>query len=371
MPNSSNTTCCLLCNTLLVKNGRTAAGTQRWKCPNCGASSIRKRGDVARRHQLTRFLTWLTRKHSQTDLGGASAARQFRRDTAWCWEITPRLGPVTTTHHTILVDGIYIGSWCLLIAVTEQLQVLAWQWCARESTAAWAALPARIPAPTVVVCDGGQGIAAALRQEWPATRVQRCIFHVRMNLRRHLTLHPRTEAGKHLLQIGRALSEVTTIEDAIEWQKLLNVWWQAYGRVTKERTRYRDGTWGYTHDRLRKAWNLLHLLNRKNLLFTYLECGNAKTTSPLEGGINNGIRTLLRNHRGMSEAHMKRAAEWFLTLKEISIEQAHSFLTGSPSPTSEPERATPEEEPIGPALYDIGLDAGEGLWLRTGWAGRG
>src|SRR5690606_24136831 len=115
-------------------------------------STTRRRPDLTRKFQLQQFLTWLTGKHSQTDIGGAATARTFRRNTAWCWDITPRLGPVTTTHHTILVDGIYIGSWCLLIAVTEHLQVLAWQWCARESAAAWGALLGRIPAPTVVVC---------------------------------------------------------------------------------------------------------------------------------------------------------------------------------------------------------------------------
>lgn len=246
MPKSSNTSKCALCHTNLVKNGKHPSGTQRWRCPTCGASSTRKRADLSRKFQLQQFLTWLTSKQSQTELGGNAAARKFRRTTAWCWNIEPRIGPVTTAHHTILVDGIYIGSWCLLIAVTESLQVLAWQWCARESTAAWTALLSRIPAPRVVVCDGGAGIASALKQEWPHTKVQRCIFHVRMNLRRHLTLHPRTEAGRHLAQIGRALSEVTSIEDAIEWQKLLEVWWQAYGHLTRERTRYRDGSWGYT-----------------------------------------------------------------------------------------------------------------------------
>lgn len=354
----------------LVKNGTHPSGTQRWRCPACGASSTKKRADLSRKFQLQEFLRWLLGKHAQADRGGPSAARQFRRRTAWCWEIEPRLGPATTTHHTILVDGIYIGSWCLLIAVTESLQVLAWQWCARESTAAWAALLSHIPAPTVVVCDGGAGIASALRQEWPGTHTQRCIFHIRMNLRRHLTLNPRTEAGKHLAQIGRALSEVTAVEDAIEWQKLLNVWWQAYGRLTKERTRYRDGTWGYTHDRLRKAWNLLHSLNRKRVLFTYLEHGNARTTSPLEGGINNGIRTVLRNHRGMNEAHMKRAAEWFLTMREIPLDRVHELIPiTAPAPLVSEKEALAEEAI--PSLYDTGLDASEGLWLRTGWAGRG
>lgn len=221
----------------------------------------------------------------------------------------------------------------------------------------------------MVVRDGGQDIASALRQEWPTTRVQRCIFHVRMNLRKHLTLNPRTEAGRHLAQIGRALAVVTTIEEAIQWQKLLNIWWQAYGHLTRERTRYRDGTIGFTHDRLRNAWNLLHSLNRKHVLFTYLEYGNASTTSPLEGGSNNGIRAVLRNHRGMSESHMKRAAEWFLTLREIPLDRVHELVTRSASGTST-ERVEPASEPIGPVLYDTALSPDEGLWLRAGWAGR-
>ncbi len=180
-----------------------------------------------------------------------------------------------------------------------------------------------------------------------------------MNLRRHLTLNPRTQAGKHLAEIGRALSNVATVPDAIQWQQLLNVWWQAYGHLTRERTKYRDGSWGYTHDRLRKAWNLLHSLNRQRVLFTYLELGNARTTSPLEGGINNSIRTVLRNHRGMSKVHMKRAAEWFLTLKEVPLDRAHEFIHHQ-RPATEPRIEEPEEDPA-PTFYDTGLDATEGL----------
>lgn len=351
-----------------MKNGRTAAGTQRWRCPDCGASSVRKRDDVTRRHQLTGFLTWLVGKHAQADAGGPSAARAFRRDTTWCWEIQPRLGPVETTHHQVLVDGIWIGSWCLLIAVTEQLQVLAWQWSARESMAAWAALLERIPAPTVIVCDGGTGIAAAVRQTWPNTKIQRCLFHVQMNIRQHLTLNPRTDAGRHLLGLSRALSRVHTVQDAIDWQVNLDIWWRAHGHLTRERT-LREGRWWFTHDRLRKAWSLLRKLTRDEVLFTYLKHGNTRTTSPLEGGINNGIRHVLRNHRGMTEEHMKRAAEWFLTLHEIPLARAHELIPDTtPTTTTDPEDA-PEEDTT-PSYYDTGLTADEGLWTRSGWAGR-
>lgn len=328
---------------------------------------MRRREDVSRRHQLTAFLVWLIGKTSQQDLGGPAAARAFRRDTAWCWDVEPSLGPVETTHHSVLVDGIWVGSWCLLIAVTEHLQVLAWQWCARESTAAWTALLERIPAPAVIVCDGGAGIASAVRQTWPQTRTQRCLFHVQMNIRQHLTLRPRTDAGRRLLTPSRALSAVTTVEDAIDWQVRLDHWWRAHGHLTKERT-IREGRWWFTHERLRKAWLLLRKLTREDVLFTWLDYGNPRTTSALEGGINNGIRHVLRAHRGMTEDHMKRAAEWFLTTREIPIRDAHRLIPTTPTlkPSMNPINENPDPAP----LYDTALTAEEDLWTRSGWAGR-
>lgn len=354
-----------------MKNGRTAAGTQRWRCQNCGASSVRKRDDVTRRHQLTVFLTWLLGKQSQVEAHGTSG-RTFRRSTVWCWDIQPRLGPVETVRKQILVDGIWIGKWCLLIAVTDTLEVLAWQWSGGESTAAWSALFERIPAPDVVVCDGGAGIASAVRKTWPKTKTQRCIFHVQMNVRRHLTMNPRSDAARRLRKLSLQLSKVLTPDDAIQWRLKLEAWWQAYGHLTKVRSS--DGrTFWFTHDRLRKAWLLLSRLSREGTLFTYVEHGNARTTSPLEGGINSGIRTVLRNHRGMPEDHMKRAAEWFLTLHEIPIDRAYEMVTAAPAapetPIDLPTRTKPAEAPE-TSLYDSSLSAEEGLWNRSGWAGR-
>ncbi len=327
---------------------------------------MRKRDDVARRHELAMFLAWLMGKSSQAEVDGMTG-RSFRHRTGWCWDVTPSLGSVTTTHHAVLVDGIWVGSWCLLIAITDSLQVLAWQWCARESTAAWEALFERVPSPAVVVCDGGSGIASALRSTWPETKAQRCLFHVQMNIRRHLTLNPRTDAGRALLRLSRALSSVWDVDGAITWQRALDAWWRAYGYLTKERS-FSDGRWWFTHDRLRKAWQLLAKLVREESLFTFVTYGNPRTTSPLEGGINNGIRHVLRSHRGMTEEHMKRAAEWFLTIHEIPTARAHRFIPTAFAPAAP---ATPNTaEPAPPSLYDTALTAEEGLWLRAGWAGR-
>ncbi|MBF4458084.1 hypothetical protein [Pseudoclavibacter sp. VKM Ac-2867] len=117
----------------------------------------------------------------------------------------------------------------------------------------------------------------------------------------------------------------------------------------------------------------LSRLSGSGHLFTFVSHGNARTTSPLEGGINNGIRTTLRNHRGMSEAHMKRAAEWFLYTLELTTEHAYKLIPKTlhsviPAPSAAADDS-PEQGAL-VAFYDTTLSAEEGLWSRTGWAGR-
>ena len=382
MPKSSHTTRCLLCDTKLVKNGKTAAGTQRWKCPTCGASSTRTREDVTRKHQLEKFLAWLLGKNSQTQSAGKQHRSTFSRHTAWCWRVSPELPKVTIPPKYVIIDGTYIGSWCLLIATDERQIPLAWQWCATESQAAWEALLKQIPAPLVVVCDGGSGIRAALREQWPDTLTQRCIFHVWLNMRTHLTLNPRTPAGQALLEIGRHLRKVTTPDEAITWMQHLNDWHTVYGYLTCERSyakRQLPGgvwdsptgkKWWYTHDRLRKAYNLLAELQRRDHLFTYLKVGGPKTTSRLEGGVNAVIKESLRQHRGMTNEHQKRAAEWVL-IERAGLLHTAGNMPQAPVDTTQRQRPRFTEPDPGPVLYDTGLDAREGLWLRHGWAGRG
>lgn len=312
-------------------------------------------------------MKWLTGKQTQAEIDGTTTGRSFRRDTAWCWDVEPQLEPATAIFHAVLVDGVWIGDYCLLIALSDKGNVLAWQWSGGESVAAWKALLNQVEAPGILVSDGGTGLPTALAACWPETKHQRCLFHLQMNVSRHLTRNPRTDAGRALRALVMRLSEVQNEDAAIAWQLKLEKWWQTFGHLTRERTLFRNGQWGFTHDRLRKAWMLIRRVSRNDTLFTWITYGNPRTTSPLEGGINAQIREILRRHRGMSEEHRRRAVEWFLVLHELPLERALSLARTKP----EPEPDTEPDEPHGPALYDTGLDAGEGLWLRTGWAGRG
>lgn len=313
--------------------------------------------------QLHQFVSWLTGKDSQSDLVGTSA-RSFRRDTAWCWSLQPRLPVTGEVHDVLLVDGVWIGSWCLLIAQASTGQIVNWQWCARESTAAWEALFEPIPQPVVIVTDGGSGIRSALARTWPDTLIQRCIFHLQLNVTRELTRKPKTYPGRALRQISLNLSTVRTVQDAITWRLTLDAWWHKFGHLTRERTRYANGHTGFTHDRLRKAWGVLQRVAETGHAFTYLAAECPRTTSRLES-VNSHIRHLLRNHRGMSIEHRRKAVEWFLLLQEIPLNQAHRHASAPTPPAPEPEH----DEPTGPALYDTALNPEEGLWHRQGWIG--
>lgn len=346
---------------------------------------MRRRPDVTRAAQLDRFVGWLMGSRTQADLGGGTG-RAFRHEHAWCWNLDPVVPVTGEIYDEVQVDGTYLsGGWCLLLAIDGTTgTVIAWQWCDTEKSAAWTALLERIPPPRVVVTDGGAGLASALRTCWPDTLVQRCLVHVQRNVRRELTTRPRTDAGRTLRAISLALTRITTREQATAWEVRLHQWHQVYGDLINTKTylhqaRTRpswartNATWWWTHERLRHAYRLLERLTRQDVLFTYLRedldgLGISPTTNRIEGGANHPIKDLLRRHRGMTDAHRRRATEWWCYL--------HSTNPAPPATLIRPEHYKPApttlaitDDPI-PTGYGTTATPEEGLWNRKGWAGR-
>lgn len=385
MPDASNSTACGVCRTKLVKNGRTAAGTQRWRCPSCGASSVRKRPDLSRRHDLDAFVGWLVGKASQAEIDGTTTGRSFRRRIAWCWDITPTLPVTGEVFDEIQLDGFNLRTgWCLLVASVNAKPV-AFQWAGSENQAAWGALLSQIPQPTVIVSDGGSGLKPALEQHWPDTRVQRCLVHVQRNVRRYVTTRAKTPAGRALWGLALQLTRVKDLAGMNAWLLLLSQWEAEYLALTKQRTYARDGVirpswarpgqkWWFTHQRLRSGHHVLSRLVKAGHLFTFLDpaldgLDIASTTNQIEGGINSPMRDLLKRHRGLSEHHQKRALEWWLYTHCDAAGPVPTILNNQSAPAHAKPEPTDDDDLDTTPLYDTGLDAAEGLWARSGWAG--
>lgn len=375
-----NHPCCGVCGKKLVKNGTTSAGRTRWRCKACGASTVRSRVDVTRRAELASFVDWILGPTPQRSRGGTG--RSFRASTAWCWNVAvPQ--PVTTgeVFDWVMLDGTYLQGWCLLIAFAGK-HVLGWQWCDRESKPAWVNLLKGLPAPEMVVIDGGRGVAAALAECWPQTKVQRCYFHIFQTVTRHLTMNPRLEAGKQLRTLTKALMKVADIDQARAWVVEYLAWegrWdqflkhRSYPSSHKERPAWLGAhqTWWYTHRELRKCRALFRGLLQRDELFTWLTAQPApqpRTTSPLEGGPNKAVKDLLRLHRGLPEHHARRSIEWLLN---SWTEHPHQPWSLARPEHWNPPKPTPRvaDEPDGPQP-GTAFSWEDGNGLRKGWAGR-
>ena len=90
----------------------------------------------------------------------------------------------------IFVDGIYLSHKLVVLIACTKTHVLGWYVAKGETTRAWQALMSRIATPDVVVCDGGQGIASAVKTTWPTIRIQRCVFHAYSAVKCKTTTRP-------------------------------------------------------------------------------------------------------------------------------------------------------------------------------------
>ncbi|OUO21812.1 hypothetical protein B5F89_02930 [Collinsella sp. An307] len=174
---------CPSCGATMKRNGKTKAGSQRWRCPSCGTSSTVSYDDTAAR--LGEFLAWLTSKDTQLSLPGQG--RTFRRRIAGFWRVWLMPEPTGEVHRVLFVDGIWLARGLVVLIAHDGEHVVSWYMAQSETSRAWEALMAPVPAPDVVVCDGGMGFERARRRVWPGTRVQRCLFHAFSQVKRYTT----------------------------------------------------------------------------------------------------------------------------------------------------------------------------------------
>ena len=261
------------------------------------------------------FIQWLFGKDVQKSMPGNG--RGFRRKTSKFWEIWPMPPKIESPMNVVYVDGIYLGrKACILICCNERY-VLGWYLCRYENSRAWEALMQRIAAPAMVVSDGGHGFRKALKRVWPKAKLQRCTFHAFLQVKRYTTDRPKTIAGIEMYMIAKDLLMIKDMEQASHWVTRLINWRIKHKTFLSEMTRDEKGKIRPMHERLLKAERSLARLVRQNTLFTYLDESLSygeelpSTNNRIEGGINAQLRTMLRNHRGMSIERRIKAVFWW------------------------------------------------------------
>jgi len=61
-----------------------------------------------RRYQLEALVAWLCSNQTQAQVRPGQAARTFRAQTAWCWNVEPVIEPTGELFDEVQLDGIYL-----------------------------------------------------------------------------------------------------------------------------------------------------------------------------------------------------------------------------------------------------------------------
>lgn len=385
----------------MIKNGTTTKGTQRWRCTLCGAGTTNTRPDDQHAQRFALFINWINNPESRTTI--ATRLGVTRRTLTrwfhdyWFIQVPHNIDP-HRVYDQIFIDGTYFNTKCLLIACTTD-HVIAWHWCTQEDSYNYTKLFDQLQPPLIVTTDGQRGALKAIKDTWPAAKVQRCIVHIKRNIQRHVTLNPKLTPGKALRGLSLKLLKVTTAQEAADWIALVQNFHTTYGDWLGHKTYKKDvltdqvpkfacnnTTWWYTHHRHRSAYKLLEKLIRQGHLFTFIDPPEAveglvkATTNCLEGGVNAQIKALARNHRGMFDEHQRIAVDWWLylhtQLPDDPIEIARQQKWGQDGLAKVAALKNQETTDIGredgqPASYDTGIESTptNSMGIRKGWLG--
>lgn len=323
---------CPVCNKKMVKNGKTKAQKQRFRCLECGASQTHSYSVEAK--QLKSFLDWLLSKQKQVDMKGSG--RSFRRATSKFWQIWALPDVVDEIHRVVYVDGIYIAKNLVVLIAASDEYVLSWHLSYSENARSYEELLRKIAPAAMVVADGGPGFQKALKKIWPYSLYQRCLFHVFCQIKRYTTLHPRLQAAQELLGLARDLLRIKQLHQAELWIEKF-VQWSGFWKDTLDEKSFIDGKYTYTHIRLRKAQNALFSALKKKCLFSYLDPTLTQTgdlpafNNRLEGAINAPLREMLKNHRGLSSLRRVKAVFWWCYMHTENPLSAAQILKKMPT----------------------------------------
>lgn len=155
-----------------------------------------------------------------------------------------------------------------------------------------------------IVCDGMRGLFPALK----AFPVQMCQYHMIQIVRRHLTSRPDLQVSVELLDIVMRLSRIT--EDDFRAELLL--WHRRWREFLAEKSIGTDGRMHFTHPRPRAAYRSIRFYMPYLWTCTRYPGRCIPNTNAAIESLNQRLKTLLRNHSGISSQRRMKLLEEYI-----------------------------------------------------------
>lgn len=169
-------------------------------------------------------------------------------------------------------------------------------------------LRARGLKPLAITMDGEKSVIRAIREVWPKTKIQRCLYHIQREGMRWLRSNPKTQAGRDLRAILNVVASIKSFKDQDIFIKLFHSWINAHYTFIKtlsnSKVQFKD---------LKKTVTLIR--NALPDMFHFLKDPNIPSTTNALEGFYSRLKSDYQRHRGLSQHHRKSYLNWYCYFK--------------------------------------------------------
>lgn len=280
---------------------------------DCGHSFSRKRPDKKTSNERVWFKLWIDDNFTVNQLIRLSGHSRSKLQRILLKELcsTPTIKNDLSQFTHIVFDGKYLfgREYCLLVildALTKQpiagtvvkaenkKNLLPWLKLLKDHGLS----------PKAVTTDGKQAAVYAFRELWSSIIIQRCLFHIKLQVRAWLRENPRYASTKALLLLVGSVCNITSPSQA----RLFTQQYSTLIYIHRSELSGFDPTHPIQSDALR-AYSLIKYALKD--CFHYLsDTKIATTTSALEGYFKQIQRIKGFDHNGLTQEHLFSFIAW-------------------------------------------------------------
>ena len=295
---------------------------QRYRCADCYHNFIVRNDAVKKANQFIWFYKWVMERqvyqHLVRDSGMSQSSLQ--RLFKFYLKSPPKNTVESKGHVHLLIDGTYFeNGLCLILYYDYDIQYVQLfretnQEKFREIKEDLLNLKKLGTQVYSVTCDGHKAIMKAVIKIFPGAIVQRCVVHVKRQIKSYLGIKPQLVQAKELLYYSRQITSINTIENAQQWLVEVHYWYKEHEAfINQKSVNEKTGAWWYTHKHLHQA--ATHLINAIPNLFSYLNDEQIpSSTNQIEGYFAH-LKEKLTLHRGLRFEAKKSFIKWYLHFK--------------------------------------------------------
>lgn len=165
-----------------------------------------------------------------------------------------------------------------------------------------------------VTCDGHRSILSAVKKVYPEAVIQRCLVHIKRQVKNYLSDRPKIYVSRELLHLSKQITHLDSKEKANEWLIKFEHWYEENKAFINEKSvNELTGRDWFAHKNLHLATFLI--INAIPNMFAYLEYPEIPhTTNRLEAYFTH-LKEKLTLHRGLRVTSKKNFIKWYLYLK--------------------------------------------------------